>query len=137
VKIIDENNQTDLERHNRLVPRPRLHRHHALLHQRRRGFHNNRSHGLRDAGHRGFGRVDAGAVFAEPILVEEKKMWHKTAAGISAAKWLLCNLPVFIFLLSLINRKMVLTEALGFIAPFAIIGAVFGLGFTWVQGEAK
>jgi len=50
---------------------------------------------------------------------------------------LLCNLPVFILLLSLINRKMVLTEALGFMATFAIIGAVFGLGFTWVQSEAK
>ena len=50
---------------------------------------------------------------------------------------LLCNLPVFILLLSLINRKMVLTEALGFIATFAIIGAVFGLGFTWMQSEAK
>ncbi|HKS09390.1 MAG TPA: hypothetical protein VJS13_07565 [Pyrinomonadaceae bacterium] len=50
---------------------------------------------------------------------------------------LLCNLPVFILLLSLINRKMLLTEALGFIATFAIIGAVFGLGFTWVQSEAK
>ena len=50
---------------------------------------------------------------------------------------LLCNVPVFILLLSLINRKMVLTEALGFIATFAIIGAVFGLGFTWMQSEAK
>jgi hypothetical protein len=50
---------------------------------------------------------------------------------------LLCNLPVFILLLSLINRKMVATEALGFMATFAIIGAVFGLGFTWVQSEAK
>ena len=49
----------------------------------------------------------------------------------------LCNLPVFILLLSLINRKMVLTEALGFIATFAIIGAAFGLGFTWVQREAN
>ena len=48
---------------------------------------------------------------------------------------LLCNLPVFILLLSLINRKMVATEALGFMATFAIIGAVFGLGFTWVHGE--
>ena len=50
---------------------------------------------------------------------------------------LLCNLPVFILLLSLINRKMVLAEALGVMATFAIIGAVFGLGFTWVQAEAK
>ena len=43
---------------------------------------------------------------------------------------LLCNLPVFIILLALINRKMVLSEALGFIATFLIIGSVFGLGFT-------
>ena len=50
---------------------------------------------------------------------------------------LLCNLPVFLFLLSLINRKMVATEALGFMATFAVIGAVFGLGFTWVQSEAE
>ena len=27
---------------------------------------------------------------------------------------LLCNVPVFIFLLTLVNRKMVLSEALGF-----------------------
>lgn len=50
---------------------------------------------------------------------------------------ILCNLPVFLILLSLINRKMSPSEAVGFIATFAIIGAVFGLGFTWVQGEAK
>ena len=50
---------------------------------------------------------------------------------------LVCNLPVFIVLMSLINRKMVLAEALGFMATFLIIGAVFGLGFTWVQAEAK
>ena len=49
---------------------------------------------------------------------------------------LLCNLPVFIFLLTLINRKMVLTEALGFIATFLIIGSVFGLGFTLVHNES-
>ena len=48
---------------------------------------------------------------------------------------LLCNLPVFIFLLTLVNRKMVLSEALGFIATFLIIGSVFGLGFTLVQDE--
>jgi hypothetical protein len=50
---------------------------------------------------------------------------------------ILCNLPVFVMLLSLINRKMSPSEAFGFIATFAVIGAVFGLGFTWVQGEAK
>ena len=41
-------------------------------------------------------------------------------------------LPVFIFLLTLINRKMSLSEALGFIATFLIIGTAFGLGFTLV-----
>jgi hypothetical protein len=46
---------------------------------------------------------------------------------------LLCNLPVFIFLLTLVNRKMVISEALGFIATFLIIGSVFGLGFTLVH----
>jgi hypothetical protein len=46
---------------------------------------------------------------------------------------LLCNVPVFIFLLTLVNRKMVLGEALGFIATFLIIGSVFGLGFTLVH----
>lgn len=46
---------------------------------------------------------------------------------------LLCNVPVFIFLLTLVNRKMVLSEALGFIATFLIIGSVFGLGFTLVH----
>ena len=50
---------------------------------------------------------------------------------------LLCNLPVFVILLTLINRKMSLTEALGFMATFLIIGAVFGLGFTWAQTEAS
>ena len=48
-----------------------------------------------------------------------------------------CNIPLFIVLMTLINRKMSLSEALGFMATFLIIGSVFGLGFTWVQGEAK
>jgi hypothetical protein len=43
---------------------------------------------------------------------------------------IVCNLPLFITLLFLINRKMSLSEALGFIATFLIIGAVFGFGFT-------
>jgi len=43
---------------------------------------------------------------------------------------LLCNLPIVIFLLALVNRKMVLNEALGFIVTFLIIGSAFGLGFT-------
>jgi hypothetical protein len=50
---------------------------------------------------------------------------------------LFCNIPVFIFLLALINRKMVLSEALGFIVTFLIIGSVFGLGFTLAQHESR
>src|ERR1044071_7476245 len=41
-----------------------------------------------------------------------------------------CNLPLFITLMILINRKVSLSEALGFIVTFLIIGCVFGLGFT-------
>jgi len=48
---------------------------------------------------------------------------------------LLCNLPLIIFLLTLVNRKMVLSEALGFIATFLIIGSAFGLGFTLATDE--
>jgi hypothetical protein len=51
---------------------------------------------------------------------------------------IVCNLPLFITLLLLINRKMSLSEALGFMATFLIIGVVFGLGFTFVhQPERK
>ena len=50
---------------------------------------------------------------------------------------LLCNIPLIIFLLSLVNRKMVLSEALGFIATFLIIGSAFGLGFTVAAGEHR
>ena len=50
---------------------------------------------------------------------------------------LLCNLPVFIFLFTLINRKMVVSEALGFIATFLIIGSVFGFGFTLAQNKSS
>jgi hypothetical protein len=50
---------------------------------------------------------------------------------------ILCNLPLFILCLSLINRKMVLTEALGFIVTFVIIGSVFGFGFTLAQKEGN
>ena len=46
---------------------------------------------------------------------------------------LLCNLPVLVVLVTLVNRRMVLSEALGFIATFVIIGTVFGLGFTFVH----
>ena len=48
---------------------------------------------------------------------------------------LLCNVPIMIFLLTLVNRKMVLGEALGFILTFLIIGSAFGLGFTLVTDE--
>jgi len=50
---------------------------------------------------------------------------------------LFCNIPLFIFFLALINRKMVLSEALGFIVTFLIIGSVFGLGFTLAQHESR
>ena len=50
---------------------------------------------------------------------------------------LLCNVPIFIFLLALVNRKMVLSEALGFIATFLIIGSAFGLGFTLATDEQR
>ena len=49
----------------------------------------------------------------------------------------LCNLPIIILLLTLIGRKMVLSEALGFSATFVIIGTVFGLGFTLLQHPTK
>ena len=48
---------------------------------------------------------------------------------------LVCNLPLFVILVILINRKMSLSEALGFIATFLIIGVVFGLGFTLVYSQ--
>ncbi len=41
-----------------------------------------------------------------------------------------CNLPVFVLLVLLINRKMVASEALAFMVTFLIIGASFGFGFT-------
>jgi len=40
-----------------------------------------------------------------------------------------------IVLLALVNRKMALSEALGFILTFFVIGSVFGLGFTVAQRE--
>ena len=43
---------------------------------------------------------------------------------------LICNVPLFIILLSLINTKMVVSEAIGFMITFLIIGSAFGLGFT-------
>ena len=48
---------------------------------------------------------------------------------------LFCNIPLFITLITLINRKMSLSEAIGFILTFLIIGSVFGLGFTLVHNQ--
>jgi hypothetical protein len=50
---------------------------------------------------------------------------------------LVCNLPLFITLIVLINRKMSLNEALGFIATFLIIGVVFGYGFTLAHQPSR
>ena len=47
----------------------------------------------------------------------------------------ICNLPLFVTLMMLVNRKMVLSEALGFIATFLITGSVFGLAFTLVHNQ--
>jgi hypothetical protein len=44
---------------------------------------------------------------------------------------LVCNLPIFLLLAILINRKMSALEAVGFMLTFLIIGASFGLGFTF------
>ena len=48
---------------------------------------------------------------------------------------IICNVPLIIVLLALVNRKMVLSEALGFIVTFLVIGSVFGFGFTMAQRE--
>ena len=48
-----------------------------------------------------------------------------------------CNLPIFIFLAFLINRKMSATEAIGFMVAFLVIGISFGLGFTFVSSSSK
>ena len=50
---------------------------------------------------------------------------------------LLCNIPLFITLMILVNRKMSLSEAIGFILTFLIIGSVFGLGFTLVHNQTR
>ena len=38
----------------------------------------------------------------------------------------ICNVPLFVVLVLLIGRKMALSEALGFMATFLVIGFVFG-----------
>jgi hypothetical protein len=48
---------------------------------------------------------------------------------------LFCNIPLFITLMVLVNRKMSLSEAIGFMVTFLIIGSVFGLGFTLVHKQ--
>jgi hypothetical protein len=50
---------------------------------------------------------------------------------------LLCNLPLFVVLLTLVQRKMVLSEAVGFIGTFLIIGTVFGYGFTVIHRSSE
>ena len=49
----------------------------------------------------------------------------------------ICNLPLAIVFFTLVNRKMVLSEAIGFIVTFLIIGSAFGLGFTLAQRESS
>lgn len=44
-----------------------------------------------------------------------------------------CNVPIFLLLTFLINRKMAPAEAVGFMLAFLIIGVSFGLGFTFVS----
>jgi hypothetical protein len=48
---------------------------------------------------------------------------------------IVCNLPIFIFLAFLINRKMSASEAVGFMLTFLIIGISFGLGYTYSIGN--
>ena len=43
------------------------------------------------------------------------------------------NVPVFVFLAFLIDRKMSASEALLFMLTFVFIGFTFGLGFIWSQ----
>lgn len=48
---------------------------------------------------------------------------------------LLCNVPLFVILFTLINRNIVLSEAVAFIATFLLIGSVFGFGFTVIHRQ--
>ena len=48
-----------------------------------------------------------------------------------------CNLPIFLFLAFLINRKMSATEAVGFMLSFLVFGVSFGLGFTFVHSSSQ
>ena len=49
----------------------------------------------------------------------------------------ICNIPVFIMLAFLINRKMVAAEAFGFMFTFLVIGVSFGYGFTLAQVRSR
>jgi hypothetical protein len=48
-----------------------------------------------------------------------------------------CNLPIFLVLAFLINRKMALSEAIAFMLAFLIIGISFGLGFTFILSSKQ
>ena len=103
--------------------------------------------------HRGFGLGSAGfeatkrAIFLGLLMLVlylPSLYWLKRRRGgvqrridFILLTGLLCNLPLIILLLALVNRKMVLSEALGFILTFLIIGSAFGLGFTLAQREGN
>jgi hypothetical protein len=70
-------------------------------------------------------------------FIKRRRSGVKPQIGFMLLTGVLCNLPIFITLVLLINRKMVLSEALGFIATFLMIGSVFGFGFTLVHSEAE
>ena len=46
-----------------------------------------------------------------------------------------CNVPVFIALALLIDKKMLAAEAFGFMLTFLVIGVSFGYGFTLAQAS--
>ena len=50
---------------------------------------------------------------------------------------LVCNIPLFSTLIVMVNRKVSLSEAIGFMVTFLIIGSVFGLGFTLVHKQQQ
>lgn len=63
-------------------------------------------------------------------LLKRRRRGVKPRVDFLLLTGLFCNLPLFILFLTLTNRTMVLSEAIGFIATFLVIGSVFGLGFT-------
>jgi hypothetical protein len=69
------------------------------------------------------------------VLYLPSLYWLKPRTSFMLLTGVVCNLPVFITLLLMVNRKMVPGEALGFIATFLIIGSVFGFGFTLVHHQ--